>query len=92
MNIAARGIQMPSVEGTSAPVLDIIVAIKLYPCHQLSWNSKKIYWFPHKLTFSTAAVIDIIVSTAKYLTAALKQTNKNSLLTPSDTITLEALF
>ena len=39
-----------------------------------------------------ATATDIIISTTKYLTAALEQINKNHLLPPSDTITRKALY
>ena len=40
----------------------------------------------------TATATDIIIATAKYLTAALRKINKNPLLPPLDTITRKALF
>ena len=49
-------------------------------------------WFPHKTTIPTSTVTYIIITTAKYLNAALKQINKNPLLRPYDTITRKAPF
>ena len=40
----------------------------------------------------TDTATDIIIATAKYLTAALEKINKNILLPPSDTITRKATF
>ena len=40
----------------------------------------------------TATATDIIIATAKYLTAVLIQINKNPLLSPSDTITRKAIL
>ena len=68
-------------------------------CHQIwipATNSVRIgqgvSWFPHKLIMPTATATDIIIATAKYLTAALRKINKNPILPPSYTITRKALF
>ena len=49
-------------------------------------------WFSHKLIMPTTTDTKIIIVTTKYLNAELKQTNKNTLLSPSDTIPLKAIF
>ena len=41
---------------------------------------------------STATAADIIIATTQYSTSALKQTSKNPLIPPSDTITRKSLF
>ena len=76
----------------------IVPSIGHYCCHKiriLANNSVQIgqtvSWFHHKIIMPTATAIDIIIATAKYLTEALKQINKNPLLPPSDTITRKAL-
>ena len=70
-----------------------------YSCHQTwipSTNSvcieQTLSWFPYKLTTTIATATDIVIANAKYLTAELKQTNKNPLLPPSDTITRIIIF
>ena len=68
-------------------------------CHKI-WipvtNSVRIgqsvSWFSHKLIMQNSTATDIFTATAKYLTAALRQINKNPLLPPYDTITCNALF
>ena len=70
-----------------------------YCCHQIcipatiSVNiGQTVSWFNHKLIMTTSPAIDIIIATTKYLTAALNQTNKNTLLPPYDTTTSKSLF
>ena len=76
-----------------------VPSLENYCCHQIcipAPNSvrigKTVSWFPHKLIMTTATVTNTIIAISKDLTAALKQTNKNTLLPPSDTITQKALF
>ena len=77
----------------------IIPILEHYHCRQMwipSTNSsiigKNVSLFPHKITIPTSTATNIIIATAKYLTEALKQTNKNHLLPPSDTITCKLIF
>ena len=58
----------------------IFPSLERYHCHQIwipATNSvcigKTVSCFPHKLTMPTDTATDIIIATAKYLTAALKQ-------------------
>ena len=74
-------------------------SIEHYCCHKiwiLGTNSvyigKTVFWFHCKLTIPTATATDIIIVTSKYLTGALKKTNKNPLLLSYDTITRKELF
>ena len=92
LKIAARGLHIPSLYGTLAPVLNIIAAIKFGYLPPIQFALEKLSWFPHKLITSTGTATDIIMVTTKDLTAALKQTNKNTLLPLSDTITHKAPF
>jgi hypothetical protein len=48
-------------------------------------------WFPHNLTMPTSSPTDILLATAKDLTAALRQSQRNPLLPPPDTKTRQAL-
>ena len=65
---------------------------QLIPSTNLVCIGKPVSWFTHKIIITTATTTNIIIATAKYLTAVLKQTNKNPLLPPSDTITHKALL
>ena len=78
-------------------------SIDHYCCHQIwipATNSVRIgqsvFWFPQNIIMptatATATATDIIIATAIYLSAALRQINKISLLPPSYTITRKALF
>ena len=76
-NIAARGIHMTSLDGTSDPVLNIIVAIIFGYLPPIQFTlEKNVSWFPHKLIMQTDTATDKIIATAKDLTAALKKINK----------------
>ena len=74
-------------------------SLEHYRCHQ-TWmpanNSfyigQSVSWFPHKLIMPTATATEIIIATAKDLTAALRQINQNPLLPPYYTITCKELF
>ena len=77
----------------------IVPSLEKYHCRQIwipSTNSvrigKPVSLFPHKLFIPTATATNIIIAAVKYLTAALKQINKNPILPPYDTITRKALF
>ena len=48
-------------------------------------------WFPHNIKMPTANATDILLATAKDLTAALRQHQQNPLLPPPDTQTRHAL-
>ena len=48
-------------------------------------------WFPPNLKMPTASSTDILIATAKDLTSALKQTQRNPLVPPPDTQTRKAL-
>jgi hypothetical protein len=48
-------------------------------------------WFPHNLTMPTSSATDILLATAKDLTAALRQSQRNPLLPPPNTQTRQAL-
>ena len=74
-------------------------SLEHYQCHQIwipATNSvhigQSVSWFPHKLIMSTPTATDIIIATAKDLTAALRQMDKNPLLSTSDTITRKAIL
>ena len=75
-------------------------SLKHYHCHKV-WipqtNSTRIadqvtWWIPHNLPMPTATVQDLIIASAKDLTAALQLPTHNSLLPPSETITRKALL
>ena len=74
-------------------------SLEHYRCHQIQISitnsvriGQSVSCFPHKLIMPTANATDIIIATGKYLTAELRQNNKNHLLPPSDTTTRKALF
>ena len=74
-------------------------SLEYYRCHQIwipATNSvhigQSVSWFPHKLIMPTPTATEIIIATAKDLTAALRQINKNPPLPQSDTITCRAIF
>ena len=69
-----------------------------YRCYRVycpATNSSRIAntvdWFPHNLKMPTATSSDILIATAKDLTSALKQTQRNPLVPPPDTQTRKAL-
>jgi len=69
-----------------------------YRCYKIycpSTNSTRIAntvdWFPHNIKMPTATSTDILLATAKDLTAALKQTQRNPLVPPPNTETRKAL-
>jgi hypothetical protein len=69
-----------------------------YRCYQVwipTTNSIRIAntvdWFPHNLSMPIASATDIIIATAKDLTAALRQYQKRPLLPPPNTQTRQAL-
>ena len=73
-------------------------SLEHYRCHKIwlpptnsVWIEQNVSWFTHKLIMTNATATDIITATAKYWTAAVKKTNRNLLLPPSDTITRKAL-
>ena len=53
---------------------------------------QSVSWFTHKSIMSTTTATDINIATAKDLTAASRQINKNPLLPPYDTITCKEIF
>ena len=71
--IAARVLHVPSLDVTSAPVLNIIVSIKYgYVPTNSAPIGQTASWFPHKLIMPTATATNIIIATVKDLTAVLK--------------------
>lgn len=68
-----------------------------YRCHRV-WIpetsseliGQTVTWFPHNFKMPTPPATDIIISAAKDLTAALKQTNASPLLPPANTVTRQA--
>jgi len=69
-----------------------------YHCYRVyipSTNSFRIAntvdWFPHNIKMPTASATDILLATAKDLTAALRQNQQNALLLPPDMQTRHAL-
>jgi hypothetical protein len=49
-------------------------------------------WFPHNLSMPTASTTNILIATAKDLTTALRQSQRNPLLPPPDTQTRQGLI
>jgi len=69
-----------------------------YRCYRIYIPSKNSFriantvdWFPRNIKMPTASATDILLATAKDLTAALRQHQQNPLLPPPDTQTRHAL-
>ena len=74
-------------------------SLKHYRCHKV-WIPQtsstriadQVTWLPHNIPMPTATTQDLIIASAKDLTAALQLHTTNSLLPPSDTVTRNALL
>ena len=63
----------------------------LLPTTNLTIITNTVYWFPSKIIIPITSASDIIIATAKDITADLCQSQQNPLLPPTNTQTLHAL-
>ena len=80
-------------EGRESFAVHSVRGFYLGPClnHYRCYKIYSVDWFPHNIKMPTATSTDILLATAKDLTAALKQTQRNPILPPPNTDTRKSI-